>query len=129
MDQEWDRPPERAESLFYSSLGDELKLKEDNIDGISRESAHRPGKRNVNGKKPRPIIAKFSFYKNKEFILSNVLILAGTVFGISQDFPQEIVEVRRGLVKVLKEAKKEGSDAKLVYDKLYINGQRYIPRS
>ena len=34
------------------------------------------------------------------------------------------MEVRSGLVKVLKEAKKEGSDAKLVYDKLYINGQR-----
>ena len=119
----------KTESLLYSFLGDELKLKEDDIDGISRESAHRLDKRNLNGEKPRPIIAKFSFYKNKELILSNVLILAGTVFGISQDFPQEIVQVRRGLVEVLKEAEKEGSDAKLVYDKLYINGQRNIPRS
>ena len=70
----------------------------------------------------RPIIAKFSFYKNKELILSNARSLAGTVFGISQDFPREIVEIRRGLVRVLKDAKKEGRDAKLVYDKLYING-------
>ena len=80
----------KTESLLYSFLGDELKLKEDDIDGISRESAHRLGKRNLNGEKPRPIIAKFSFYKNKEFILSNVLILAGTVFGISQDFPKRL---------------------------------------
>ena len=55
------------------------------------------------------------------------VIRARLVFGISQDFPREIVEIRRGLVRVLKHAKKEGRDAKLVYDKLYINGQRYIP--
>ena len=76
-----------------------------------------------------PIKAKFSFYKNEGFILSNARILAGAVFGILQDFSREIVEILRGLVKVLKEAKKEGSDAKSVYDKLYINGQKYIPRS
>ena len=37
----------KTESLLYSFLGDELKLKEDDIDGISRESAHRLDKRNV----------------------------------------------------------------------------------
>ena len=116
-----------AESLLYSFLEDELKLKEDDMDGISIERAHRLGKRNVNSEKLHPIIAKFSFYKNKEFILSNARFLAGTVYRISQDFPREIVEIRRGLVRVLKDAKKEGRDAKLVYDKLYINGQRYIP--
>ena len=77
----------KTESLLYSFLGDELVLKEDDIDEISIERAYRLGKRNVNGEKPRPIMAKLSFYKNKEFILSNARILAGTVFGISQDFP------------------------------------------
>lgn len=33
----------------------------------------------------------------------------------------------KGLIKVLKDAKKEGRTAKLVYDKLYIDGQRYRP--
>ena len=33
----------------------------------------------------------------------------------------------KGLIKVLKDAKKEGCKAKLVYDKLYIDGQRYRP--
>ena len=75
----------KTESLLYSFLGDELKLK---------ERVHRLGKRNLNGQKPRPIIAKFSFYMNKKFILSNACILVGTVFGISQDFPREIVETR-----------------------------------
>lgn len=31
----------------------------------------------------------------------------------------------KGLIKVLKDAEKEGRTAKLVYDKLYIDGQRY----
>ncbi|CAH3033577.1 unnamed protein product [Pocillopora meandrina] len=112
----------KTESLLYSFLGDELKLKEDDIDGISIEHAHRLGKRNANDEKPDQS-------KNKGFILSNARILAGAVFGILQDFSREIVEILRGLVKVLKEAKREGSDAKLIYDKLYINGQKYIPRS
>ena len=99
----------KTESLLFSFLEDELKLKEDDIDGISIERAHRLGKRNANGEKLRPIIAKFSFYKNKELILSNARSLAGTVFGISQDFPREIVEIRRGLVRVLKDAKKRGA--------------------
>ena len=54
--------------------------------------------------------------------------LAGSNYGISQDFPREIVEIRKGLIKAMKEAKKEGHDTKLVYDKLYINGRRYRPQ-
>ena len=42
----------KTESLLYSFLGDELKLKEDDIDGISIEHAHRLGKRNANDEKP-----------------------------------------------------------------------------
>jgi tetrahydromethanopterin S-methyltransferase subunit B len=80
----------KTESLLYSFLEDKLKLKVDDIDGILIERAHRLGKRNANGEKPRPIIAKFSFYKNKEFMLSNARILAGTAFGISQDSPERL---------------------------------------
>ena len=32
-----------------------------------------------------------------------------------------------GLVKVMKEAKKEGQETRLIYDKLYINGRGYRP--
>ena len=77
--------------------------------------------------KPRPIIAKFSFHKDKERILSKARLLAGTTYGISHDFPPEIVEVRKELIKVIKDAKKNGQNTKLIYDKLYIDGQRYRP--
>ena len=42
----------KTESLLFSFLGDELKLKEDDIDGISIEHTHRLGKRNANDEKP-----------------------------------------------------------------------------
>ena len=79
---------------------------------------------------PRQIIAKFSFRfnKDKERILPNARTLAGSNYGISQDFWREIVEIRKGLIKAMKEAKKESHDTKLVYDKLYINGRRYRPQ-
>ena len=73
------------------------------------------------------LLAKFSFHKDKERMLSEAYELAGTGLGISQDFPQEIVEIRKSLIKVLKDAKKEGREAKLVSDKLYVDGQRYRP--
>ena len=101
---------------------------EEEINEIPIERAHRLGKVRED-KKTRPIIAKFSFHKDKERrILSNARALAGSNYGISQDFPREIVEIRKGLIKAMKEAKKEGHDTKLVYDKLYINGRRYRPQ-
>ena len=125
-------PEERQESssttetLLYTFLERNLNMEEE-IDEIPIERAHRLGKVRQD-KKPRPIIAKFSFHKDKERILSNARTLAGTNYGISQDFPREIVEIRKGLIKAMKEAKKEGHDTKLVYDKLYINGKRYRPQ-
>ena len=78
--------------------------------------------------KPRPIIAKCRFHKDKERMLSSALTpAAGTNYGILQDFPREIIEIRKGLVKVMKEVKKNGQDTKLVYDKLYINSTSYRP--
>ena len=93
-----------------------------------RSKGHIASARLGKTKNSRPIIAKFSFHKDKERILSNARALAGSNYGISQDSPREIVEIRKGLINATKEAKKEGHDTKLVYDKLYINGRRYRPQ-
>ena len=47
-----------------------LKLNKDNVDDISLERVHRVGKTNVSVAKPSPSIAKFTFHKGKEFVLS-----------------------------------------------------------
>ena len=118
-----------TESTLFSFMENNLKLKEEDIDEISIGRVHRLGKQNASDGKPQPIIAKFTFHKNKQFILSNACTLAGTDFRISQDFPREMVEIRRGLVNVLKEEKKRGRNAKLIYEKLCIDGRLYKPNS
>ena len=115
-----------TETLLYTFLEQNLDTAEEETNEIPIGRVHRLGKIRE-GNKPRPIIAKFSFQKDEERILSSARTLAGKNYGISQNFRREIVKIRKGLVKVMKEAKKKGQDTKLVYDKLYINGTRYIP--
>ena len=118
--------PEEAEESFASTENIlcnfmKQKLKVEDVDEISIERAHRIGKPLSDGK-PRPIIAIFSFFKDKDYVLSQASNLVGTKFGVAPDFPKEIVDIRKSLVPHLKDAKKRGCVAKLVYDKLYING-------
>ena len=115
-----------TETLLYTFLEQNLDMAEEETNEIPIERIHRLGKIREDNK-PRPIIAKFSFHKDKRRISSIARTLAGTSYGISQDIPREIVEIRKSLLKVMKEAKKKGQDTQLVYDKLYINGTRYRP--
>jgi len=73
----------------------------------------------------RPIIAKFSFYKDKEYMWSFVKNLKGRGIGIAHDFPKEIDEIHQKLYPVLKEAKKTGQRASFTVDKFIISGQVY----
>ena len=90
------------------------------------ERVHHIGKSSSTDK-PRPLIAKFMYHKDKEFVISHAKNLLGTDFPVARDFPKEIVDKQKLLVPILKEAKKNGHDSKLVYDKLYINGQLHRP--
>ena len=98
------------------------KLRVEDVEDISIERAHRVGKPRSDGK-PRPIIANFSFFKDKSYVLSKTL--AGTNFGVSSNFPKEIVDIRNSLLPHLRAARKRGCTAKLVCDKLYIDGQLF----
>ena len=112
----------KTESILRNFMDKELRVKD--VEDISIERAHRVGKPRSDGK-PRPIIAKFSFFKDKSYILSKAPNLAGTNFGVSSDFPKEVVDIRKSLLPHLRAARKRGCTAKLVYDKLYIDGQLF----
>jgi hypothetical protein len=61
----------------------------------------------------------------------NARKLRETRIGISEQFPEEIENIRKTLYPELKKAKLEGKRAKIVRDKLIIEGQvvnRYISR-
>ena len=112
----------KTESILRNFMDKELGVED--VEDISIERAHRVGKRRSDGK-PRPIIAKFSFFKDRSYVLSKALTLAGTNFGLSPDFPKEIVDIRKSLLPHFRVARKRGCTAKLVYDKLYIDSQLF----
>ena len=115
-------PEEKGESFQSSEnvlrrfMEVELKVSKKDSTEISLERVHRIGKFNSNNSKPRPLIAKFTFPKDKEFVLAQTKNLRGTNFAVARDFPKEIVEKRKLLVPILKDAKKSGHDANLVYE-------------
>ena len=119
-EKEKEDPFETVRELFA------VKMKIDVNHEIEIERAHR-----IEGKKddgrPRPIVIKFLRYQDKarEYVRKSAYLLKGTKIGIAEQFPKEIADTRKLLYPIMKKAKEDGCTAKLVKDKLYINGQRY----
>ena len=81
-----------------------------NADDVWLDRAHRLGK--YDSKKTRPIIAKFTYYTDKERMLkaSRAIDTETRPFGISEDFSKETYDVRRQLMAHLKNAKVDNTD-------------------
>ena len=92
---------------------------------IRFEGVHRlPSRQNQQGStKIRPVIAKFSFYQDKEFVWSKVKNLKGTGIGILYDYPKEIDKIHEKLYPVLKKVKQGKQSAFSKVGKLTINGE------
>jgi len=102
--------------------------------GIDKEilldRVHRLGRFNKRNIRPRPIVAKFTFFKDRELVrMTAPQVLTGTDYGVSEQYPQEIESKRKPLYSVAKKAKADKNNTvKLIRDKLYINGELYIPK-
>ena len=70
-------------------------------------------------------MAKFSEFKMKEKVRKNAFRLAGTDVGIAEQFPPEIQTKRKELWPIMKNKKQDGKRARMVKDKLYIDGTLY----
>ena len=88
-------------------------------------NVHRFGKPGRNGS--RPIIARFIYYNDLQFVLRNAYRLKGSQFGINEQFPAEIVARRQQLYPKMREAKQQRREVALVRDRLYIDGEQYFP--
>ena len=110
-------------------MREKMDILEDDVKGFRFKQVHQiPTRQDMaRPSKPRPIIAKFSFYKDKEYTCtwSFVKNLKGSGIGIANDFPKEINEIHQKLYPVLKEAKRTGQKANFKVDKLIISGQVY----
>ena len=72
------------------------------------ERAHRVGKREE-GKGPRPVIVKFNYYKQKEYVLKHARTTEDAKFGVGEDFCKDTVEFRKELGKYIDIAKERNN--------------------
>ena len=84
------------------------------------------------GEKPRPIIAKFLRYSDREEVLLRAKTsLKGKDYGVFEEMPKELYQLRKAQLKKFQNAKHQGSTAyfsRKYPDKLFIGGN-YVPRN
>lgn len=91
------------------------------------DRVHRVGGRDV--KKPRPIVAKFHYYKERETIRQKGIEcntqLKAENLGVGIQRPKSVRDARKKLYHIMKREQDRGNNARFVGDKLYVNGQLY----
>lgn len=85
-----------------------------NGEDIWIDRAHRLGKyKEENETKPRPIIVKFSYYKQKEKIIKNGIKFKHCPINVSEDYSKDTLQTHSKLYNYGKEAKEKFIDDKL----------------
>ena len=107
---------EQTEEILQNLLKEKLQL-----ENISVERAHRVGNKGKNDK--RTIVLKLASFKDKLKIISEARKLKGTNISINEDYSKETLEIRKEKWKEVKELRKNGTYAILVYDKVVIKGK------
>ena len=100
----------------------------DELENIQFETVHRIPTRPKTSKQvqPRTIIAKVTFFQDKEFIKYHIKNLPkGAKYGVADNFPKEVDAIRKSLHPKLKQARKERKMAFFNVEKLVIEGIVY----
>ena len=108
----WEQTEEILQNLFKEKLP---------LENISVERAHRVGNKEKNNK--RTIVLKLASFKDKLKIISEARKLKGTNISINEDYSKETLEIRKEKWKEVKELRKNGTYAILVYDKVVTKGK------
>ena len=126
------QPEDTRASLSFKFL--ENKFRIENPRGrIEFQRVHRLGKPNNSSDKPRPIIARFLRYSDKEMVMDQarkeLKRQEDKQFSVFDDIPKELYEIRKSQMKKFKEARGKGCTvyfSKAQPDKLFVNG-KFIP--
>ena len=101
----------------------ENTLKMENVkENINIDYAYRLGKKKFGDLNPRPIVVKFTSFNDRESVRKLSGRLRDTKFGISPQFPPEILAKRKKMIPVMIQKRKEKKKAFLVGDKLFVDG-------
>ncbi|XP_060557589.1 uncharacterized protein LOC132717995 [Ruditapes philippinarum] len=113
---------ENCESKLLDLMESKLQIT-DAKTSIKLQRSHRIG--GFTPSKTRPIVAKFRDFSDREKVRKSAKHLKDTHYGISEQFPAEVMEKRRKLLPIMKKARSGGKEAYLSVDKLYIDKQLY----
>jgi hypothetical protein len=115
---------EDTEQILQSFIQKKYKINYE----VCLERVHRMGKWKENSSYPRNIVAKFTYFKDREYIRTHAAkYLHRTNVWVNKQYPLEIKERRNKLYPVLRQARKDRRKVKLVRDVLYIDGEVYTP--
>ena len=126
---EVDSPTEDTRDLVFKFLGNKLRI-ENPRGRIEFQRVHRLGKPNNSSDKPRPIIARFLRYSEKEIVIDQarkeLKRQEDKQFSVVDDIPKELYEIRKSQMKKFKEARGKGCTvyfSKTQPDKFFVNGK------
>ena len=129
---EVDSPTEDTRDLVFKFLENNLRIANPH-GGIEFQRVHRLGKPNNSSDKPRPIIARFLRYSDKEMVMDQarkeLKRQEDKQFSVFDDIPKELYEIRKSQMKKFKGARGKGCTiyfSKAQPDKLFVNG-KFIP--
>ena len=118
--------PEATEAKVRNFMVDKLKIAQNVVDGFQLERVHSIGS-SFSGagaaSRPRSTVAKFLQFKDRETVRRARVNLKGTGYFVSEQFPKEISDRRKELVPKMHQAKRDGKNAWISYDTLYIDGR------
>lgn len=115
----FDSPDENVKDLLNGFVRDELKVRKK----IAFRRVHRMNSKH----KPRPIIATFDDFRDRELVRSSAHRLKGSSLGVSEQYPPNVQRARKRLVPILRQAKRQRLKAVLIKDKLYIENELFDP--
>ena len=126
---EVDSPTEDTRDLVFKFLENNLRIANPH-GGIEFQRVHRLGKPNNSSDKPRPIIARFLRYSEKEIVIDQarkeLKRQEDKQFSVFDDIPKELYEIRKSQMKKFKEARGKGCTvyfSKTQPDKFFVNGK------
>nr|XP_054588278.1 uncharacterized protein LOC129153175 [Nothobranchius furzeri] len=118
---------EDCEQTIDNFLHTHMKIPEETVKNITFHRVHRLGARRTDSRRPRPIMAKFEHFKQKDLVKSRGRELKGKDYSVDH-FPKEILDHRQVLFPLRKKFIQDGKLAVISVDKLFVDSKIYKER-
>ena len=114
-------PNENCAENLRAFLHNSLKIEENIVRDMKFRSCHRTKSKAT----PAPIICRFGSFEDRMTVWKTRSKLGNTAYSMSEDFPREVLAVRKVLYPIMKAARNDGKKAYLNGQNLEIDGKIY----